>query len=133
MNIIITPAAGQPVTLGDESLAGESIDDFLAGATSPVQTEELLRATHVANFERQNIKWELSWKTTRLHADMGTMLAFLIDHPESALTAGALAITITAPNTVRIFPDAVIVHCQAVTVIGVSTIHAYSAVAGAPA
>ncbi len=133
------------VKIYDETVEGLA-PIFLAGSTGfeepsnfrlngqrVVEIAEFLRAEYVKIFYRNNRKTTVSFQTARLHANIQTAEAFVMDHDATVTVMGLLEIALVSDKgaqTFRYIDNAAVESVTLVSWTGLTTVHEYSIVGG---
>lgn len=113
---------------GRESPAG-----FRVVPARAIQQIDYVRAQFGTQFARGNLRHEISFTITRLHADLRAAALYAMDHGQSLPTTETLEIYSDGSGGVsgrRWYRDAVLARAELVQLVGITTIWAYAFLAG---
>lgn len=111
----------------------EEPNNFKLNGQRVVEIAEFLRAEYIKVFYRNNRKTSISFQTARLHANIQTAEAFVMDHESTVTVMGLLEITLVSDKgaqTFRYINNAAVESVTLVSWTGITTIHEYSLVGG---
>jgi hypothetical protein len=108
----------------------QAADGFRISHLRAVQPVEYVRGTYAGTKARGNQRNSITFRVTRVHADLETALEFTLDHPGALPDSGVLHIETNAGTGDRWIEVAVLVQCDLVELSGVATVHAYTLTGG---
>lgn len=122
------------ITLDNAILAGggaEGPANFRLSTAWSVQFVELVRARFADQIARENIRHEINFNVTRLHASVQAAMKFILEHAESLPASGVLSfLTTGAGASRRWIKGATLLRADCVQQIGMTTIWAYQLAGG---